>query len=137
MPLFRPETGSYLTAHTTKRKSLVSNSFARCLLRTKRILCDVFSNRTSHGWIAVRLFLCFCIFVYASSPHSIQRADPMVQGDYVLVVEQDIRASKTDKSVLPVAAGYHLLQNQSRIVQVGGSFAPPPLRLRSSPISHA
>jgi hypothetical protein len=41
------------------------------------------------GQIAVRLFLCFCIFafVYASSPHSIQRADPMVQVDYVFVVE--------------------------------------------------
>jgi hypothetical protein len=45
----------------TKVKSLVSNSFARCRLRTKRFSCDVLWSMM-RGQIAVRLFLRFCIF---------------------------------------------------------------------------
>jgi hypothetical protein len=45
----------------------------------------------------VRL-LCGLSFVSASSRHEIQRADQLVQVDYMPVVELDIRASKTDSS---------------------------------------
>ena len=50
----------------------------------------------------VRRFCCIAgllrgfSLVSVSSLHSIQRADPMAQVDQVLVVEQDITASKTD-----------------------------------------
>jgi hypothetical protein len=53
---------------------------------------------------AVRL-LCGFSFVSVSSPHSIQRADPMVPADYVAVVEQDIAASKTDNLFCPLPQG--------------------------------
>jgi hypothetical protein len=66
----------------TKQKFLVSNSFARCRLRPKRVSCDVFLV----GRRTVRL-LCGFSFVSVSSPRSIQRADPMVQVGYLLVVE--------------------------------------------------
>src|SRR5215467_7928863 len=43
----------------TKEKTFFSNSFAKWRPRT--ISCDVFCV-DGHGQIAVRLFLCFCIF---------------------------------------------------------------------------
>jgi hypothetical protein len=49
--------------------------------------------------------LCDFSLVSVSSPHSIQRADPMLQVDYVLVVEWDIRASKTDNLFCPSPQG--------------------------------
>ena|ERR1700730_2025014 len=52
---------------------------------TKRVSCATF--------FVVGLL---CDFSFVSSPHSIQRADPMVQVDYVLVVDWDTGASKTD-----------------------------------------
>jgi hypothetical protein len=38
-------------------------------------------------WTDTARLLCGFSFVSVSSPHSIQRADPTVQVDYVLVVE--------------------------------------------------
>jgi hypothetical protein len=86
-------------ASPTKGESLVSNSFARCRLRPKRVSCDGFCGRTSYGRIALRGFS----FVSVSSPRSIRRADPMVQVDYLLVVESNIGASKTDDLLSAVA----------------------------------
>ena len=74
----------------TKEKTFLSNGFAKWRPRTKRVSCDVFCVTD-----AARLLCGFCL-VFVSSSDSIQRADPMVQVDYVLIVEKDIRASKTD-----------------------------------------
>src|SRR5215472_15343573 len=57
------------------------------------------SRATFFVWTDTARLLCGFSFVSVSSPHSIQRADPTVQVDYVLVVEWDIRASKTDNLV--------------------------------------
>jgi hypothetical protein len=46
----------------------------------------------------------------------------MVQVDYVLVVEWDIRASKTDNLFCASPQGALLLQNQNRMVWVGARF---------------
>ena len=100
----------------TKEKATFSSSFAGWRSRTSGSRATFFC-RPPRGRIAVRLFL-----ASVSSPHSKQRADPMVQVDYVLIVEKDIRASKTDNLFCSVAAGYGLLQNQNRIVRVGGSI---------------
>jgi len=70
--------------------------------------------------------LCDFSFVSVSSPDSIQRADPVVQVDYVLVVEYDIRASKTDNLFCPSPRRVPFAAEPDHIVRVGVRLAPPP-----------
>jgi hypothetical protein len=80
---------------------------------TKRVSCDVFCGR-----IAVRLFL--CIFTPFDTT---RRSD----GTGRLRARRRLGywGEQNGQSVLRVAAGYRLLQNQNRIVRVRGSIRSP------------
>ncbi|SPP93870.1 protein of unknown function [Bradyrhizobium vignae] len=76
-----------------------------------------------------------------SLPHSIQRTDPIGQGDYVLVVELDISVSKTDDLFWPSQQGIACCNTRTGWFGAGVRFAPslpratiPHAKLRSSPI---
>jgi hypothetical protein len=77
---------------------------------TKRVSCDVFCSR-----IAVRLFLCiFTPFDTTRRSDGIGRLRARRRLGY--------SGEQNGQSVLRVAAGYRLLQNQNRIVRVGSSI---------------
>src|SRR5215831_11528622 len=102
---------NFLEISTRAACLLISGSQVRALVRPprKKPSCPIASRNggreqsgsrpTFFVWTDTARLLCGFSFVSVSSPHSIQRADPTVQVDYVLVVEWDIRASKTDNLV--------------------------------------
>ena len=109
----------------TKQVSLFANGFAGSRPRTKRVSCDVFCGRTSHGRIAVRPFLRFSIFSFVSvpSPHLVERADLTVQVEYALVAEWDIGARKTDD--LFCLGGRCIACCRTGLFEVGLASLPP------------
>jgi hypothetical protein len=100
-------------------ETFLSNALARDGGREQTGLVRRFLWRTSHGQIAARLFLCFCIF----TPFDTARSS---DGTGRLRARRRIGylGEQNGQTVLPVA-GYRLLQNQNRIVRVGGSICSP------------
>ncbi|WP_271673109.1 hypothetical protein [Bradyrhizobium sp. CCBAU 51627] len=83
-------------------KALLDQSLGRAAFReqngSRAKLFGIGRYTTGPG---VDLILCFCTFT-----HSIQRGNPMVQADHVLVVGLGYKSEQNGQSVMPVAAGY-------------------------------
>ena len=98
--------------------------FARWWPRTNRVSCDVFCVG-GHGRIAVRLFI-FTPFDTARRPDGTGRLRARRRmGQW---------SEQNGQPGLLVAAGYHSLRNQNRIVRGGGSIRSPSM---PSATSHA